>query len=250
MQPDLTSSRIALVSGVSRAEGIGFEVCRQLATRGITVFLTARKLERAELLAGQLVKEDGKRDVRAAALDVTDAKEVARLAAHIEQTCGRLDILINNAAGIALYGEQAASAALDMARDVMDVTLFGTWRMCKVFLPLLRKSAHGRIVNVSSGAGSHGDLAFGLATDNSMGTSYAVAKAALNALTVKLAREEPSPGILINAVCPGFTATFPGGEAMGARPVADGAAGIVWAALLPDDGPSGGLFRDGKPLPW
>ncbi len=91
---------------------------------------------------------------------------------------------------------------------------------------------------------------FGLTTDNGMGTSYAVAKAALNALTVKLAREEENTGVLINAVCPGFTATFPGGEAMGARPVADGAAGIVWAALLPDGGPSGGFFRDGQPLAW
>lgn len=83
-----------------------------------------------------------------------------------------------------------------------------------------------------------------------MGTSYAVAKAALNALTVKLAREVATDGILVNAVCPGFTATFDGGEAMGARPVSEGADGIRWAATLPDGGPTGGLFRDGKPLPW
>lgn len=250
MTHDSTSSRVALVTGVSRVEGIGFEVCRQLANRGITVFLTARNLERAALLAAQLVKEDASRDVRAAALDVTDAEQVTKLAGHIEQACGRLDILINNAAGIAPYGEKAASAVLEIAHNVMSVTVFGAWRMCQVFLPLLRQSPYGRIVNVSSGAGSHGDLAFGLTTDNSMGTSYAVAKAALNALTVRLAREEHGSGVLINAVCPGFTATFPGAEAMGARPVAEGAAGIVWAALLPEDGPSGGFFRDGKPLPW
>ncbi|MFM7445410.1 MAG: SDR family NAD(P)-dependent oxidoreductase, partial [Tabrizicola sp.] len=107
----------------------------------------------------------------------------------------------------------------------------------------------GRLVNVSSGAGSHGDTAFGLTTDNAMGTSYAVAKAALNALTAKLAKEETS-GVKINAVCPGFTATFPGGAEMGARPVSEGAASILWAADLPQDGPTGGFFRDGKPLPW
>ena len=161
-----------------------------------------------------------------------------------------MDILINNAAGLAPYGELASTANLDVARGVMEVTLFGAWRLTQAFLPLLRKSVQPRIVNVSSGAGSHGDLAFGLTTQNSMGTSYAVAKAALNALTVKFANEERCHGILVNAVCPGFTATFAGGEHMGARPVEDGAASVVWAATLPDEGPTGGFFRDGQPLPW
>jgi NAD(P)-dependent dehydrogenase (short-subunit alcohol dehydrogenase family) len=250
MTQDYASSKVALVTGVSRAEGIGFEVCRQLADREITVYLTARNLESAERLARGLKAEGTNRDVRAAPLDVTDDEQVKRLAEQIENAFGKLDILINNAAGVAPYGEKAASADLELAQEVMNITLFGAWRMSQVFLPLIRKSPSGRIVNVSSGAGSHGDPVFGLTTNNGMGTSYAVAKAALNALTVKLAREESDSDVLINAVCPGFTATFPGGEAMGARPVADGAAGIIWAALLPDDGPSGGLFRDGEPLPW
>jgi NAD(P)-dependent dehydrogenase (short-subunit alcohol dehydrogenase family) len=122
--------------------------------------------------------------------------------------------------------------------------------MIQAFLPLLRKSEHARIVNVSSGAGSHGDQAFGLTTDNQMGTSYAVAKAALNALTVKVAKEVAVDNILVNSVCPGFTATFEGGDAMGARPVSEGAASVVWAATLPDGGPTGQFFRDGRPLPW
>lgn len=133
---------------------------------------------------------------------------------------------------------------------LLETTLFGSWRLIQALLPLLRKSANGRVVNVSSGAGSHADPVFGLATGNRMGTSYAVAKAALNALTVKLAHEEQATGVRINAVCPGFTATFPGGAEMGARPVADGAAGIAWAALLDRDGPTGGFFRDGQPLGW
>lgn len=105
-------------------------------------------------------------------------------------------------------------------------------------------------MNVSSGAGSHGDPAFGLTSPNAMGPAYPVAKAALNALTVTFANELRDAGVLVNAVCPGFTATFPGGEVMGARPVADGAASVVWAATLEDGGPSGGFFRDGKALPW
>lgn len=245
-----STARIALVTGVSRVEGLGFEVCRQLSDRNVTVLLTARSLSNAEKLAARLRAEDSRRMIDATALDVSDPDQGHRLVDHINQAYGALDILINNAAGIAPYGERAANANLEIAQSVMAVTLFGAWRLSQALLPLLRKSPAGRIVNVSSGAGSHGDPAFGLTTSNGMGTSYAVSKAALNALTVKLAQEERESGVLINAVCPGFTATFPGGEAMGARPVADGAAGIVWAALLPTDGPSGGFFRDGKPLPW
>jgi NAD(P)-dependent dehydrogenase (short-subunit alcohol dehydrogenase family) len=117
-------------------------------------------------------------------------------------------------------------------------------------LPLIRESAHGRIVNVSSGAGSHGDALFGLTTGDGAVASYGISKAALNALTTTLAAELDGSGILVNAVCPGLTATAPGMEAMGARPVSEGAASVVWAATLPDDGPNGGFFRDGQPLPW
>ena len=244
------SRRVALVTGVGRAGALGFEICRQLADRGLTVYLTARRRETSAELADRLRAEQQAWDVRAAALDVTDASAVTGLAHHLEQAHGKLDVLINNAAGVAPHGEVTEKADLAVARDVLEVTLFGAWRMSQAFLPLLRRSGAGRLVNVSSGAGSHGDPAFGLATDNAMGPSYAVAKAALNALTVKLAREERGTGILVNAVCPGFTATFPGAEAMGARPIPEGAAGIVWAALLPDTGPTGGFFRDARPIPW
>jgi NAD(P)-dependent dehydrogenase (short-subunit alcohol dehydrogenase family) len=104
-------------------------------------------------------------------------------------------------------------------------------------------------VNVSSGAGSHADPQFGLTTA-AMGTSYPVTNAALNALTVKFASEEKPNRILINAVCPGFTTTQEGMKEVGARPVTDGATSVVWAALLPDDGPTGGFFRDGKAVGW
>ncbi len=106
-----------------------------------------------------------------------------------ESGIGPLDLPINNAAAVAPWGETAAGADLEVALGVINVTLIGTWAMCQAFLPQLRHSAAGRWVNVSSGAGSHGDAAFGLTTANGMGISYAVAKAALNALTVKLARE-------------------------------------------------------------
>ena len=103
---------------------------------------------------------------------------------------------------------------------------------------------------VSSGAGSHGDQQFGLMTGGGAVASYGVSKAALNALVAKFAAELANSTIRINAVCPGLTATAPGMEAMGARPIPEGAASVVWAANLPADGPTGGFFRDGQPLPW
>lgn len=243
-----TDQTVVLITGAGNPRGIGFEVASLLSSQGMRVILTARDakaaLDRASSLAARGL------DVTSKPLDVTNDSAVSTIVSDIEREYGRLDVLINNAAGMAPYGEQAATADLKVAHEVIEVTLFGAWRLTQALLPLLRKSAHPRIVNVSSGAGSHGDTAFGLTTNNTMGTSYAVAKAALNALTVKLANEESANRILINAVCPGFTATFEGGEQMGARPVRDGAKSVAWAALLPDDGPTGGLFRDGKPLLW
>jgi len=242
------ASRVALVTGASREQGIGFEICRQLGQRGFQVILTARSLDSAQNRAKAL--QDEGLDVVPLTVDISSDSSVNALSQQVESQFGRLDVLVNNAAGMSPYGEQATSADLEVAHAVFETTLFGSWRMIQAFLPLLRLSDQARIVNVSSGAGSHGDRAFGLTTKNSMGTSYAVSKAGLNAFTVKVAGEVGNEKILVNAVCPGFTATFDGGEAMGARPVSEGAAGIVWAATLPEGGPTGQFFRDGKPLPW
>lgn len=242
------AQRVALVTGAGRSEGIGFAVCRQLAEQGMTVLLTARDQARAASAAQPLI--DAGLDVRPYALDVTDQASVEQLRAALEREFGRLDVLVNNAAAVADWAETASGTDLDAARATLDANLFGPWRVTQVLLLLLRKSEHGRIVNVSSGSGSHGDPQFGLTTSNGAVASYGVSKAALNALTAKFAAELAGTGVLVNAVCPGLTATAPGMEAMGARPVAEGAASVVWAALLPDDGPSGGFFRDGQPLPW
>jgi NAD(P)-dependent dehydrogenase (short-subunit alcohol dehydrogenase family) len=244
----MAKKQIVLITGAGNPKGIGTEVARQLACKGFKVILTAHGQADASARATELAAAG--LDVTGRELDVTNADSIRGLASDLQREFGQLDILINNAAGVAPYGEQAATADLSKAHAVMKTTLFGAWSLTQNFLPLLRKSEHPRIVNVSSGAGSHGDTAFGLTTANSMGTSYAVAKAALNALTVKFANEEKANRALVNAVCPGFTATFEGGEQMGARPVKDGAASVIWAALLPDNGPTGGFFRDAKPLPW
>jgi NAD(P)-dependent dehydrogenase (short-subunit alcohol dehydrogenase family) len=106
------------------------------------------------------------------------------------------------------------------------------------------------VVNIASGAGSHGDERYGLSSRQGAAASYGISKAALLALTATLAAELAGTPVIINAVDPGLTATWPGAETMGARPIADSVPGIVWAATLPDDGPRGGFFRDGQPHPW
>ena len=240
-------STVVLITGATR--GLGTEVARQLAQRGAAVLVSGRDVAKAEATAEQLGAEG---DVRAlpVALDVTDAASVAAAAAALHQEPGRLDVLINNAAAYVDWGERATGADLEASQRVMAANLYGPWRMTQALLPLLRQSAHPRIVNVSSGAGSHGDEQFGLTRRGGAAASYGISKAAQNALTSTLAAELSDTPILVNAACPGLTATWPGAEQVGARPIADGAASIAWAATIPDDGPSGGLFRDGRPLAW
>jgi NAD(P)-dependent dehydrogenase (short-subunit alcohol dehydrogenase family) len=228
---------VALVTGAGR--GIGREVARRLAERGDTVIVSARDGARARAVADEL-------GARALQLDVTDEGSVAAAAGALDQ----LDVLVNNAAAFVDWGETGAAAALDAARSVLETNLLGVWRVTQAMLPLLRRSPHPRLVMVSSGAGSHADEQFGLTRRGGAAASYGISKAALNALTATLAAELADTPVLVNAVCPGLTATWPGAEQMGARPLAEGAASVVWAATLPDDGPRGGFFRDGSPLGW
>jgi NAD(P)-dependent dehydrogenase (short-subunit alcohol dehydrogenase family) len=227
---------VALVTGANR--GIGLEVVRQLANKGITVILGARDISKGEA-AAEILKEEGL-EVLARQLDVTEQDSIDHLVAEIEQF-KQLSILVNNAGILYDTWQQAIAPDFDIVYEALETNTFGAWRMCKAFIPLLQRSKHGRIVNVSSGAGS--------LTNMSGGTpAYSVSKVALNALTRMLADELRGTGILVNSVCPGWVATEMGGS--GGRPVEEGAAGIVWAATLPADGPTGGFFRDGKPLPW
>lgn len=240
-----SDSRIALVTGANR--GIGFEVCRQLGEAGCRVVLGSRDRQRGVDAAERLSGLQGA--VVSVDLDLSDSKSIEDAAAFIERQFGRLDILVNNAGTFFDDGQPASTTDLSISQRALDNNLYGTWRVTQAMVPLLSRSAHPRIVNVSSGAGSFGDPVMGLATGSGM-TAYCLSKAAVNVLTVKLALELGPRNFLVNAVCPGFTATQPGTEAMGAKPVSEGAAGVVWAATLDDDGPSGGFYRDGKIIPW
>ena len=240
--------RVALVTGCSRSRGLGLEVCRQLAELGITVLLTARDPSRARALAEELRGRG--LDVHDHRLDISNDESVRAIARLIEERHGRLDILVNNATGSTPDAPPVSAVDLESAQRVVDVTLFGTWRLIQATPPLLRKSDAGRIVNVSSSAGLHGDPVWGLNSKIPVDPSYGIAKAALNALTAKLATELRETSIKVNAVCPGFTATSPRLTARGGRPVPEGAEGVVWAATLGEDGPSGGFYRDRELQAW
>jgi NAD(P)-dependent dehydrogenase (short-subunit alcohol dehydrogenase family) len=183
-------------------------------------------------------------------LDVMKEESITAAAAIIGKMTGRLDILINNAAGF--YDQQGALLSTDLPfiQEAFNTNVLGALRMTKVFLPLLQKSGQPRIVNVSSSAGSYADPVFGLPRNSFHVPVYSLTKLALNGLTVKLARELKDTPLKVNAVCPGFVATYPGSEKWGARPVSEGAKGVVWAATLGPEGPSGGFYRDGQSIPW
>jgi NAD(P)-dependent dehydrogenase (short-subunit alcohol dehydrogenase family) len=226
-----------VVTGANR--GIGLEVVRQLARDGFTAILGARDPDKGAAAAERL-RADGL-DVEARQLDVADPASVTAFGAALERDYDRLDALVNNAGSDYDTWQRGVDADLDVAREALETNLLGAWRTTQACLPLLRRSPGGRIVNVSSGAGTLSDMGGGT-------PAYRVSKTALNALTRILAAELRGDGILVNSVCPGWVATDMGGP--GGRPVEQGAASVVWAVRLPDGGPSGGFFRDGRQLDW
>jgi NAD(P)-dependent dehydrogenase (short-subunit alcohol dehydrogenase family) len=233
------TDRVALVTGANR--GIGLEVARQLATRGFTPLLGSRDAQKGAEEAARLSKQNGLK-VIPVQLDVTDQQSIDAAKLMVEERFGKLDVLVNNAAILYDSWQRAESASLDTVREALETNTLGPWRMCQTFIPLLRRSEHARIVNVSSESGSLTMMGGGT-------PAYGVSKAALNVLTRKLADELRPARILVNSVCPGWVATEMGGPDA-PRTVEEGAASVVWAATLPNGGPTGGFFRDGQPLAW
>lgn len=230
--------KVALVTGANR--GIGLEVVRQLARLGFTTLLGSRDAEKGARAAAPLSEEGLK--VIPVQLDVTTQESIDALRRWAEERFGKLDALVNNAAVLYDSWQHAVGADLRVVREAFETNTMGPWRVTEAFLPLLRLSGGGRIVNVSSESGSLADMGGGT-------PAYSVSKAALNVLTRKLADELRGERILVNSVCPGWVATEMGGRDA-PRTAEEGAAGVVWAATPPDAGPTGSFFRDGEPLPW
>jgi len=225
----------ALVTGGNR--GIGLEVSRRLASEGVKVILTARDARAGVAAAADLAAEG--LAVGFEPLDVGNQDAAAELARRLAAAGTRVDVLVNNAAVYPRGG------VLDVAEPDLDeavtVNFLGALWTCRAFVPAMLRAGYGRVVNVSSGAGAFSDGLPGPA-------AYAVSKAALNALTLKLASEVKGD-VKVNAVCPGWVRTRMGGEGA-PRGVAEGADTVVWLATLPPDGPNGGFFRDRTAIPW
>jgi NAD(P)-dependent dehydrogenase (short-subunit alcohol dehydrogenase family) len=244
----LTAKRVALITGANK--GIGLETARQLGEQGITVLVGARDLKRGEAAAAQL-KAEGI-DARALKLDVLDPNDGKAAAATIEREFGRLDILVNNA-GIALEDMGANSTLTtseETLRKTFDTNFFAVVALTNAMLPLLRKSAAGRIVNLSSILGSlklHATE--GSPIYNAKMFAYDASKSALNAYTIHLAHALRETKIKVNSAHPGWVKTDLGGEGA-MMEIVEGAKTSVRLATLPEDGPTGGYFHLNDALPW
>lgn len=231
-----TKEHIALVTGANR--GIGKQVSIDLAKQGIYVLIGARNPgEAADTLAA--VQAVGKGEILS--LDVSKEQSISEALDTITGSFGRLDVLVNNAGIFADPGSFFDTTSEDLHRTLL-VNLYGPLRLIQTFLPLMIQNNFGRIVNVSSGMGQLSDMGGGY-------PAYRISKTAINALTNVSSAEAVGKNIKINSVCPGWVKTDMGG-ASATRPVEKGAETIVWAATLPDSGPTGKFFRDKKEISW
>ncbi len=247
-----TSTRVALVTGATR--GIGLETVRQLAEAGVHTLLAGR--DRGRAVEAALALQSGGLPVEAIVLDVTDPASIASAAAEVERRHGRLDILVNNAGILVDDPARGASGqSIETWRTTFETNVFGLVAVTQAFLPLLRKSDGGRIVNVSSLLGSlaeHQNPASFIYGYKGV-PSYNVSKSAVNAWTVHLAHELADTGIKVNTIHPGYVKTDmnkAGDQQNGELDVPDGARTSVRLALIDDTGPTGGFFYLEDSLPW
>jgi NAD(P)-dependent dehydrogenase (short-subunit alcohol dehydrogenase family) len=243
----MSTKKIALITGANK--GIGLETARQLGKQGITVLAGARDEAKANAAAAELSKEG--LDVHGIVIDVNDKGSIQKAAAQIERDYGRLDILVNNA-GVFLDDKEKkpSEQSLEVWRATFETNLFGLVATTQALLPLLRKSAAGRIVNLSSILGSitlHSTP--GSPIYDSKLPAYDVSKSAVNAWTVHLAYELKDTPIKVNAAHPGWVKTEMGGEGA-TMEIQDGAKTSVALATLGPDGPNGGYLHMGETLPW
>ncbi len=234
---------VAVVTGANR--GLGLETCRQLAKRGHQVILTSRDSGKGKAAVEKLREQGLQVDYQD--LDVTDVDSINQLARYIEQTYGRLDVLVNNA-GVFLdrigsddpAQDSVFAANLDTLRESMEINVYVPLRLCQILIPLMQ--GRGRVVNLSSGMGQLSDM-------NGCCPGYRLSKTSINAVTRIFADELKGTQIKVNSLCPGWVKTDMGGPGA-TLSVEQGVETIVWLAMLPDNGPSGGFFRNNQPIPW
>jgi NAD(P)-dependent dehydrogenase (short-subunit alcohol dehydrogenase family) len=226
-------TKTVLITGGNR--GLGLETARQMRALGYRVFLTSRSPEGGKAAAGPLGATYHR-------LDVTNPQEIAAIYAFVLAEFGRLDALVNNAGILIDEGQDLREVSPEDLRLTLETNSLGPLWLARAFLPLMLRQNYGRIVNVSSGMGEIGGL-------NNYAPAYRLSKLMLNGITRILAEGLNGKNVLVNAVCPGWARTDMGGPSA-SRSSEFAAQGIVWAATLPDGGPQGGFFRDGKPIDW
>ena len=231
------AARVALVTGANR--GLGLETSRQLLGRGLRVAMTGRDRDATQrALEGLGAGEDAV----AVELDVTDPASIAAARRTIGERLGTVDVLVNNAAVLLHENSDVLSIPTDAFRRTLETNLLGVIEVCREFVARMADRGYGRVVNVSSGAGQ-------LSSMSTYAPAYSLSKTALNAFTRILAATYHGRGVLVNAVDPGWVRTDMGGPSA-PRSVQQGVETTVWLATLPDDGPTGGFFRDRRPIAW
>ncbi len=225
--------KVVLITGANR--GIGLETAKQMKTKGYEVILTSRDVKKGEIAARDL-------GAHFHPLDVTQTKSISVLKSYVEKEFGRLDALINNAGILIDRNDHILDIPEEKLRTTLDTNTYAPLALTRAFLPMMLAQNYGRIVNVSSVLGQ-------ITSFNDYTPAYRLSKLALNGITLMLADAVKGKNILINSVHPGWVKTEMGG-AGAPLSLAEGARGLVWAATLPDDGPQGGFFQDGKRMAW
>lgn len=233
-----SSGHVALVTGANR--GLGLETCRQLLGRGLRVVMTGRDEDATRRALRELGDVAGQ--AIAVPMDVTSVASIEAAHHAIVERFGAVDILVNNAAVLLFEQGEVLSIPAEGYRNTFETNLLGVIEVCRAFVPAMAERGYGRVVNVSSGAGQ-------LAGMSTYAPAYSISKAALNAFTLFLAEAYRGRGVLVNAVDPGWVRTDMGGPSA-PRSVQQGVDTVVWLATLPDDGPTGGFFRDRRPIEW
>lgn len=234
------SEKVALVSGANR--GIGLEISKQLLAKGILVLLGSREIEKGKVAAKKL--ESKGRMVYPVELDVTDRTEIEDVVMKIRKDYGKLDILVNNAGILIDEADLPSQTNIDVIKKTFETNLLGAWALTNALIPIMKKNDYGRIVNISSGAGSLSSI-----SESLYSPAYSLSKVALNCLTIMLALELKGTNILVNSMSPGWVRTDMGGR-NAPRSVEEGADTAVWLATVPNDGPTGGFFEDRKRIEW
>ena len=241
-----SDTKVALVTGANR--GIGKEIGRQLAAKGITVIVGARDKDQGMHACDALKAAGHTADFQL--IDMADTNSIADAVKNIKAGYERLDILVNNA-GISIDSENdISSLEIGVLQNTLQTNAFGPLALCQACIPLMKVNHYGRIVNMASTLGSLAEIVDPQSPYAQVAVpAYRLSKTLLNGITAVVAKDVRPYNILVNSVCPGWVRTDMGGD-QAPLTVEEGADTPVWLATLADDGPTGGFYRERQAISW